>query len=174
MGAEFVCTRHTSLCSKAYSEKRASYRNAQENNMKVSARNIFTGTIGAITEGAVNAEVDLETAGGDRLVAVVTKDSVAALGLQVGGPVMALVKAPWVMVMVDCGEVQFSARNRLSGVVESVQTGVVNADVGIRLPGGTVVYAVITKEAMMELGLKPGVSATALIKASHVVLARPS
>lgn len=142
--------------------------------MKVSARNVFEGTISAITEGAVNAEVDIDTAGGDRLVAVVTRGSVESLGLSVGSAVTALVKAPWVMVMTDCGEVRFSARNRLSGVVESVESGPVNADVGIRLPGGTLIYAVVTKEATLELGLKPGVAATALIKASHVVLACPA
>jgi len=142
--------------------------------MKVSARNVFEGTVSTLTEGVVSVEVEVETTGGDRLVAVGTRESVDALGLLVGAPVVALVKAPWVMVMVDCGEVKFSARNRLAGVVEHIETGVVNADVGIRLPGGALVYAVITREATLELGLKPGVAATALIKASHVVLACPA
>ena len=142
--------------------------------MKISARNRFNGTVSALTEGAVSVGVGIETAAGDRLVAVVTRESVDALGLAVGSPVTALVKAPWVMLMVDVGEVKFSARNRLSGVVESVDTGPVNAEVAIRLPGGTLVHAVVTRDAVLALGLKPGVSATALIKASHVVLACPA
>ncbi len=35
---------------------------------------------------------------------------------------------------------------------------------------GTEVYAIVTREAVQELGLKPGVKATALIKASHIIL----
>ncbi len=36
------------------------------------------------------------------------------------------------------------------------------------------IYAVITNEAVLELGLNVGVAATALIKASHVVLGVPA
>jgi len=139
--------------------------------MKVSARNVFEGTVTRITHGQVNAEVDIEIAGGDRLAAVVTDESVRALGLSVGAAVFAFVKAPWVMVMVDCAQVQFSARNRLEGEIESVEAGPVNADVSIRLPGGGLVHAVVTRDAVKDLGLAKGVRATALIKASHVILA---
>ena len=51
--------------------------------------------------------------------------------------------------------------------------GKVYSEVAIALPGGSTVYAVVTNEAALELGLKAGVSATALIKASHVVLGVP-
>lgn len=138
--------------------------------MKISARNVFEGSITALVDGKVNAEVEVTTPGGDRIVAVVTEGSVEALGLAVGKPVVAYVKAPWVMVLAGQGGVRFSARNQLAGMVDSVQKGAVNSDVGIKLAGGTLVHAVITNEAVMELGLKPGVPACALIKASHVVL----
>ena len=45
--------------------------------MKVSARNVFQGTISAIHPGAVNSEVVVKTAGGDTLVAIVTVGAVA-------------------------------------------------------------------------------------------------
>jgi len=138
--------------------------------MKISARNVFEGSITALVDGKVNAEVEVTTPGGDRIVAVVTEGSVESLGLAVGKPVIAYVKAPWVMVLAGEGGVKFSARNQLAGMVDSVQKGAVNSDVGIKLAGGTLVHAVITNEAVMELGLKPGVPACALIKASHVVL----
>ena len=142
--------------------------------MKISARNVFEGTVSALVDGKVNAEVEITTAGGDRLVAVVTEDSVQSLGLAVGKPVMAFVKAPWVMVLAGEGNVKFSARNQLPGTVESVSKGAINSEVGIKLNGGTLVYAVVTNEAVLELGLKPGVPASALIKASHVVLGVPA
>lgn len=142
--------------------------------MKVSARNAFEGTITAIHPGAVNAEVVVRTGGGDTLVAIVTSSSVQALNLAVGNPVVALVKAPWVIIATsDCG-LTFSARNQLAGTVSLLQRGTVNTEVGIRLAGGTEVFAVITNEAATELNLQPGMSATAIIKASHVVLAIPA
>ena len=142
--------------------------------MRISARNIFEGTISALVDGTVNAEVEVTMPGGDRIVAVVTEGSVNALGLAVGKPVSAYVKAPWVMVLAGTGNVRFSARNQLAGVVDSVNKGAVNSDIGIRLAGGALVHAVITNEAVLELGLKPGVPACALIKASHVVLGVPA
>ena len=142
--------------------------------MKVSARNVFEGTISALVDGQVNAEVELTTAGGDRIVAVVTEGSVKSLGLALGKPVMAFVKAPWVIVMAGESSVKFSARNQLAGRVQSIAKGAINSEVVIKLAGGTLVYAVITNEAVMELGLAPGVAASALIKASHVVLGVPA
>ncbi len=138
--------------------------------MNVSARNIFKGKITGLVEGAVNAEVELTTAGGDQIVAIVTEGSVKSLGLAVGKEAVAYVKAPWVMVLTGDTPIRFSARNQFTGKVTSVVKGQVNAEVGIELAGGTMVFAVITNEAVLELGLQPGVSATALIKASHVVL----
>lgn len=142
--------------------------------MKVSARNVFSGTVSAITPGSVNAEVLLSLPGGDQLVAIVTLASVTTLGLAVGQPAIALVKAPWVILLTDAGDVRFSARNQLTGTVSALQPGAVNTEVALTLPGGTAVYAVITNEASQELGLTIGASATALIKASHVVLGVPA
>ena len=138
--------------------------------MKISARNVFEGSITALVDGTVNAEVEITTPGGDRIVAVVTEDSVQSLGLAVGKPAMALVKAPWVIVVTDDRGVKLSARNQLAGTVQHIEKGAINSEIGIKLVGGTLVYAVITNEAVMELGLKPGAPATALIKASHVVI----
>jgi molybdate transport system regulatory protein len=142
--------------------------------MKVSARNVFKGKITGLTDGVVNAEVELTTTGGDRIVAIVTEGSVKSLGLAVGQEAIAYVKAPWVMVLTGDSNVRFSARNQFAGKVISVSKGAINAEVAIELPGGTVVYAVITNQAVLELGLKPGAVATALIKASHVVLGLPA
>ncbi len=77
------------------------------------------------------------------------------------------------MLLTGVADVRFSARNQLVGKVVSLKAGTVNSEVGIQLSGGTVVYAVITNEAVAELGIKQGVAATALIKASHIVLGVP-
>lgn len=142
--------------------------------MKVSARNVFTGKITALVDGAVNAEVEITVPGGDRIVAIVTEGSVKSLGLAVGKDAVAYVKAPWVMLLTGDPDVRFSARNQLAGTVKRLAKGAVNTEVSIELPGGAIVHAVVTNEAVLELGLKEGVAATALIKASNVVLGVPA
>jgi molybdopterin-binding protein len=69
--------------------------------MKLSARNILKGTVKSINPGAVNSEVVIRTAGGETLVAVITKGSVESLGLTEGKDVYAVIKASNVMVAVD-------------------------------------------------------------------------
>jgi molybdopterin-binding protein len=69
--------------------------------MKLSARNMLRGTIKRINAGAVNSEVTVETAGGETLVAIITKESVESLDLKEGKGVYAVIKASNVMVAVD-------------------------------------------------------------------------
>jgi molybdate transport system regulatory protein len=63
-----------------------------------------------------------------------------------------------------------SARNQLSGKVSAIQRGAVNDEVEITLPDGQRVVAVVTHSSTESLGLKPGVDAFALIKASWIIL----
>jgi molybdate transport system regulatory protein len=141
--------------------------------MNISARNVFSGVVTNITAGPVNSQVELTTAGGDRIVAVVTRASVDELELAPGKPANAYVKAPWVIVLTGQPDVRFSARNHLAGTVRQIVKGGVNSEVTLQLPGGTLVSAVITNEAVLELALEPGVPAAALFKASHVILGVP-
>jgi len=60
---------------------------------RLSARNQWPGTVRSVRPGAVNAEVELEIAGGQAVVATVTQASVEALGLAPGAAATALVKA---------------------------------------------------------------------------------
>jgi molybdate transport system regulatory protein len=142
--------------------------------MNISARNVFSGVISNIVAGPINSQVELTTAGGDKIIAVVTSASVAELGLAPGKAANAYVKAPWIMVQTGASDTRFSARNHLAGVVQQVAKGAVNSEVTIQLSGGTQVFAVITNEAVLELALKPGVPAFVLFKASHVILGVPA
>lgn len=141
--------------------------------MKVSARNAFKGKISRIVDGAVNAEVEVSLNGGDKIIAIVTEASVRSLALSVGKGVVAYVKAPWVMVLTGAPDMRFSARNQLNGTVAGVAKGGINSEVKIQLPGGSTIYSIVTNQAVQELGLKTGVPATALIKASHIILGVP-
>lgn len=68
--------------------------------MKLSARNQLKGTVTAIKEGAVEAQITLDV-NGQRLVAVVTMDAVSELGLAVGSQAIAVIKADHVILGVE-------------------------------------------------------------------------
>jgi molybdate transport system regulatory protein len=104
------------------------------------------------------------------LVASVTKESVDSLQLAKGREVLALVKAPMVMVVTDLEGYRLSARNQLSGDITHLKKGAVNAEVVIGLPGGDSVAATITNESVESLGLAVGKPATAVFKAGAVIL----
>ncbi|WP_339137421.1 MAG: TOBE domain-containing protein [Candidatus Electrothrix sp. GW3-4] len=67
---------------------------------KISARNILTGTISSIIAGAVNDEVTIELAGGSTVTSIITSASVQRLGLTLGAPVSAIIKASDVLLAV--------------------------------------------------------------------------
>ena len=69
--------------------------------MKLSARNVLSGKIVHITRGAVNAEVTLELAGGERLTSIITNRSVDDLALKEGQAAYAVIKASSVMIAIE-------------------------------------------------------------------------
>jgi len=138
--------------------------------MKISARNVFAGSISAIRPGSVNSEIEISLGGSDKIVAIITNGSVQTLGLATGKSVTALVKASSVLVLTDSSGVLLSARNVLAGKITKVSNGQVSSEVGITLPSGAVVYATITHDAVDELGIKEGATASAVFKASSVIL----
>jgi molybdate transport system regulatory protein len=142
--------------------------------MAISARNVFSGKVSAITEGPINAEVEITTAGGDKIVAMLTETSVKSLALAVGMDAVAVVKAPSVTLLSGAPAYRFSARNQLPGTVASVTKGAVNSQVALSLAGGTTVVAVVTNDAVAELALVEGAKATALFKAGQVLVGVPA
>lgn len=65
---------------------------------------------------------------------------------------------------------RISARNQFKGVVKAVTPGAVNSEVTIEIAPGLVVTAQITSSSVERLGLKPGVTAYALVKADNVMV----
>ena len=141
--------------------------------MKTSARNQFLGRITKVIKGTVNAEVLLDIGGGDVIAAVVTAESVRALGLAVGKEAYALFKAPWVILVSADDSMKTSARNRLCGTVSRCHKGPIDTEVVLGLPGGKQVVAIVTRESADRLEIRKGARFCALIKASHVIVAVP-
>jgi molybdopterin-binding protein len=65
-----------------------------------------------------------------------------------------------------------SARNRFRGIVRDVTVEGLVAQVEIQVTDPTLVVALVTRAAVEELGLKPGVAATAVVKATSVMVER--
>jgi molybdopterin-binding protein len=66
---------------------------------------------------------------------------------------------------------RISARNQIKGKILEVTKGATTAHVRIEIAPGQVITASITNEAVDDLGLKVGGAATAVIKASDVMIA---
>lgn len=139
--------------------------------MQASARNQFIGTVSEARIGTVNAEVYISLKGGETIVASITKESVETLAIKTGIQVLALVKAPQIIIVSDFGGYKISARNQLKGIITQVKPGAVNAEVDIELSGGELIAATVTNDSVDTLGLRKGLTVTAIFKAGAVILA---
>jgi molybdate transport system regulatory protein len=138
--------------------------------MKVSARNVFSGSVTDIKKGAVNTEVTLTLKGGTAIAAIVTNGSIDNLGLKVGSDAYAIIKASAIIIGSDLHDAKLSARNIMCGAISRIIEGPVSTDVEVDIGGGNTVSAVITHESGIKLGLKEGGHACAIFKASSVIL----
>jgi molybdate transport system regulatory protein len=142
--------------------------------LKTTARNQFLGHVTALKRGAVNDEIALQVAGCHNIVAIVTHESADELGLVPGAPAYALINGASIIIVTDGAGARYSARNQLTGCIARLQVGAVNTEVVIDLPGGASVAAIVTNDSCAALGLAIGMEASAIFKASCVILAVPA
>jgi molybdate transport system regulatory protein len=140
-------------------------------NMKTTARNQFLGRIAAVNPGPATTTVRIALDGGQEITASLTTEAAQELKVKPGQEALALVKSSEVVLVTDFGGYRLSARNQLAGTVSRVERGAVSSLVGVTLPGGMVVTASVTNDAVDGLGLAVGQAATAVFKAYAVMLA---
>ncbi len=139
--------------------------------MKTSARNMLQCKVAEVKAGAVNAEIILDVADGMRLVAIITAESARTLGLVPGREAFALIKSTFVLLALEGQIGRTSARNVLAGTVARRDDGPVSSEIVLDIGSGKTIAAIITRESADALGMKVGDRASALIKASHIILA---
>ncbi len=139
--------------------------------MKISARNIWLGTVDCIETGAVNSVVTISLKGDEKICSVITAQSVNRLELAPGKEVMAVVKASNVLLGEGIEGDAISARNILTGKVKQIVSGSVSNEVVLELAGGNTVTSIITASSVKRLGIEEGKRFSALIKATDVLLA---
>jgi molybdate transport system regulatory protein len=139
--------------------------------MKSTARNQFSGTVSAVEIGPVTAQATLALPGGQEITATLTAAAAQKLGIKVGQSALALVKSSAVVLVTDFAGYVLSSRNQLPGTISRVEQGAVSSLIGLSLPGGALVTASVTNDAVAALGLAVGQSATAVFKAYAVMFA---
>jgi molybdopterin-binding protein len=70
----------------------------------------------------------------------------------------------------DGAGAHISARNRFRGIVTDVKTDGLMAQVEIVVSDPVRLVAVVTRDAVEELGLKPGMATTAIVKSTNVMV----
>lgn len=139
--------------------------------MKISARNQLIGQVDLIQQGKVNSEVYIKLKSGYTMVSVITNDAVKDLNLQSGDEVIAFFKSSCVLVTTDI-TLNISARNKFQGTILNMQIGEINAQLYINIGNNDVVVSVITLNSVRALNIKMGMSVSAIIKASDVIIGK--
>ncbi|MEU0336982.1 TOBE domain-containing protein [Streptomyces sp. NPDC006193] len=137
--------------------------------MTLSIRNQLPGTVTEVRPGEVMALVTVRLDDGPHLTAAITREAAEQLALGPGTPVRALVKSTEVSLATRRVE-GLSIRNQLPGTITRLTSGEAMASVRIGVAGGEIT-AVITQDAVGDLGLFVGSDVIALIKATEVSLA---
>ncbi len=144
------------------------YKNIRRINLKTSARNQLFGTVTKIKKGAVNGEVELDISDQNKIVAIITNNSIDSLGFSIGEEAYAIIKASWIIVSKEKPQ-KLSARNIIKTKITAITKGAVNSEIKMGMSGKTLV-AIITNESLENLKFKVNDTAYAIFKASNVIL----
>ena len=72
----------------------------------------------------------------------------------------------------EAGPARLSARNRFNAIITEVKVDGLMAQVEMVVSDPVRLVAVVTRDAVDELGLKPGMPATAIVKSTSVLVQR--
>ncbi len=142
----------------------------QRISMRLSAKNVFYGTVSSIKVENLLAEVCLELKSKHRIYSMITAESVETLGLESGEAAYAVIKASSVLIASDLLQGRFSARNLLHGRVVSIRTDMLMGEVVLDIGGGDTVVATVTSGGVLNLDIKEGDQACAVIDATQVII----
>lgn len=137
----------------------------QRLNLRTSMRNQFPAVVSRVPKRGDAVAVQLRLAGGQTLVARITRESVQLLGLAGKMELVVLCKAAAVHVAARL-EAEEGA-NVLDGIVTRVGTASAETEITLQLAGGLQLVGFAAKGH----GLKPGLPAQAVVDASSLVLA---
>lgn len=140
--------------------------------VRTSARNAFRGTVTAVGRSGVTSTVDVVTAGGRAVRAVVTNTSADNLGLTPGRTVAAMIKAPWVNLARkepghgpgQCGD------NAFRGRITALSREETLAEAEVELDDGQGMCSLMAVDEVDALGLAVGLDVWCLFHPLAVIL----
>ena len=138
--------------------------------LRTSARNVLRGTIAAVRPRDLSADVALALTGGGTLEARITMGSVAGLGLAIGRPAAALVKAPLVRLTAHDGARSARDNAFVASILTTTLAGVA-AEIHVDIGAGRQLAAATTARHARRLGLEPGSPVLASFNPIDVILA---
>ncbi|MFH0921187.1 MAG: TOBE domain-containing protein [Fibrobacterota bacterium] len=138
---------------------------------KISARNQFLGTVEHLAVGLVNTEVTLRIGENMRLIALLMREGVNALGLKVGMPAIALFKATAPILAYGDAPPRTSVTNCLPGTVTEVRKGRVNAEVKLQLVENRILTTVVSLSSITDLQIKKNRRLYCIIPPSQILIA---
>lgn len=138
--------------------------------MKTSARNALRGTVVGLAGDSLTGAVAIRIADETVIRSVITQESVRELGLHVGREVVALIKAPFVVVR-PAGTPPAAACNSIAGTVRRCEISAAHAEAVIAIGGDKTLAATMPAHAAEALGLLPGLPVCAEVDPSHVIIA---
>jgi len=142
----------------------------QRMTMRISDKNVFSGTVCEIVRDVSVSQVVLQLKSGHQMTAVVSTDSVDALELEIGSSAYALVKASSVMIANNDLTLKISAKNRITGCITKITESAVTGEVVLDIGAGETITATITDSSVRNLGLQEGNKVCAIIKSTSVII----
>lgn len=142
--------------------------------LQTSARNQFFAHVVSLDPSDLSRKVCLTLQGGAQLYADITERSCQRLGLVVGKEVLALIKAPWVMLEPEEGLLSTELNNddnRLTGRISEIVPGDEFDEYHLRLDQGESLCALLSKTQSQQLNMQIGDRAQARFAPSQVILA---
>jgi molybdate transport system regulatory protein len=138
--------------------------------LRLSAKNIFYGTICHIRAGELLAEISLHLKSGQQIYSVITRGSLDALGLAIGEGVYAVIKASSVIVAGELENGILSSRNILRGQVVCSRVDDIMGEVTIDIGAGDTLVATVSAAGVGNLSLSEDDRACAVIDAANVII----
>ncbi|CAB4244216.1 Molybdenum-pterin binding domain-containing protein [Methylacidimicrobium sp. AP8] len=139
--------------------------------MQTSARNCFSGKVVGIKKGPILAELEIAVSQQTLVVSHIPFATLSEMGLAVGSPVRALIKASQVILFSEDPELRLSTRNRFCGSVSALHQGAVNTEVIVQIENDLSLVAIVTNESAKELDLQVGGRVGTAFTPSSVLLA---
>jgi len=140
-------------------------------NNRTSIRNQLIGTVKSISRRIYHGDVVLELRGGETISATLTLQSINKMQLNEGSQVHILIRAPHLILARADSGLKFSASNRLCGQVIHIEQARLSAEITLQLKSEQRLKAIVSQEAVKDLGITEGDTVCAIFKGSNVVLA---